>query len=145
MLANTKKQKGDKPMRTNKNLLAVAAAVICCAAVVWFATSIHAGEKTYEVQPQITIPEYRTDAARAIDAYERLMDRLMDLTEMNLDRIDTNIRSIVKKLDSIDAELKKLSARIEGIENALGIEKPKPQTKPAHTKPHKKPSPQTAE
>jgi len=115
-------------MRTNKNLLIVAAAVLCCVATAWFATSIQGGERTYEVEPQITIPEYRTDAARAIDAYERLMDRLMDLTEKNLDRINATVFDITKKLDSIDDRLQKLSERIERIENALGIQQPKPQT-----------------
>ena len=115
-------------MKTNKNLLIVAAAVLCCAATAWFATSIQGRERTYEVEPQVTIPEYRTDAARAIDAYERLMDRLMDLTEKNLDRINTAVFDITKKLDSIDDRLQKLSERIERIENALGIQQPKTQT-----------------
>ena len=113
-------------MRTNKNLLAVAMAVVCCAIVVWFSTSIRGSQKTYEVRPQITIPEYRTDAARAIDAYERLMERYMDLTEMNLFRVGTDVQCVVKKLDSIDYKLTELCARIVRIEKALGIEQPKP-------------------
>jgi len=111
-------------MKTNKNLLAVATGLIACLVVIWFSTSIH-GEKTYEVQPQVTIPEYKTDAARAIDAYERLMGRYMDLTERNLIGIDTSLQGVVKKLDSIDGKLTKLSTRLARIEKALGIEHPK--------------------
>jgi hypothetical protein len=113
-------------MRTNKNLLAVAAAVVCCTIVVWFSTSSQGVPKTYEIEPQITIPEYRTDAARAIDAYERLMERFMNLTERNLFRAAADTRDVVQKLDSIDHKLTGLCARIARIEKALGIEQPKP-------------------
>jgi len=115
--------------------------------VVWFSRSIQGGQKTYEVRPQITIPEYRTDAARAIDAYERLMERYMDLTERNLVRIQTNLGSVVRKLDSIDSKLSELSARMARIEKALGVGgaklpvKKKPQPKTLDKKAHKKPSP----
>jgi len=137
-------------MRTNKNLLAVAMAVVCCAIVVWFSTSIRGSQKTYEVRPQITIPEYRTDAARAIDAYERLMERYMNLTEMNLFRVGTDVQCVVKKLDSIDYKLTELCARIVRIEKALGIEQPnrpgenKLQVKPFDKKAREKSSAPTA-
>jgi len=123
-------------MKNNRNLLAVVAAVACCLIVVWLSTSIQGGQRTYELEPQIAIPEYRTDAARAIDAYERLMDRYMDLTERNLFRVGTDIRDVVRKLDSIDGKLTQLSKRIAGIENALGIEQPNP---PIMKKPSPKP------
>jgi hypothetical protein len=127
-------------MRTNRNLLAVAAVIIGCIAVVWFSTSTQGSEKIYELRPQIGIPEYRTDAARAIDAYERLMERYMDMTEMNLSHIGTALDTAVRKLDSIDTKLTRLSARMAKIEKALGIEPPKPpaakkhHTKEAHNK-----------
>ena len=116
-------------MRVNKNLLALAAAVVCCTIVVWFSTSIQGNPKTYEVRPQVTIPEYRTDAARAIDAYERLMERYMDLTERSLLRVAGDVRDVMKKLDSVDHKLTGLCARTARIEEALGIEQPKPPTK----------------
>jgi hypothetical protein len=109
-------------MKMSRNILALATAVAGCVVVVWLSASIQGSPKTYEVQPHITIPEYKTDAARTIDAYERLMDRYMNLTERNLFRVDTDIQDIVKKLDSIDNKLTKLSTRISGIEKALGIE-----------------------
>ena len=119
-------------MRVNRNLLALAAAVVCCTIVVWFSTSIQGVPKTYEVRPQVTVPEYRTDAARAIDAYERLMERYMDLTERSLLRVAGDVRNVVKKLDSIDHKLTGLCARIARIEEALGIEQTKPPTKEKH-------------
>lgn len=129
-LERKKGEEGDNPMRTKKHLLAVAAGLVCCAAVVWFSTSIQGGEKIYEVQPQITtLPEYRTDAARAIDAYERLMERYMDLMEMNVIRIGMDVQGFAKRLDSIDGKLAELSKGMTRIEKALGIEQPEPTVK----------------
>ena len=116
-------------MITNKNLLAVGAVVVCCITVVWFSTSIQGGSKTYELRPQISVPEYRTDTVRAIDAYERLMERYMDLTERNSMRIGTDLKEVMKKLDSINDKLTELSARIARIEKTFGIEQPKPPVK----------------
>jgi len=116
-------------MRTNRNLLAVAAGLVGCVVLIWLSTSIQGGERTYEVRPYISVPEYRTDTARAVDAYERLMERYMDLTEGNLFGIDREVGSIAKKLDSIDNKLTQLSRRMARIEKALGIEQPKPPAK----------------
>jgi hypothetical protein len=113
-------------MKNSRNLVAVVAVVACCLIFVWLSTSIQGSQKTYELKPQIAVPEYRTDAARAIDAYERLMDRYMDLTERNLFRVGTDIEEVARKLDSIDNRLTQLSTRIAGIEKALGIEQPNP-------------------
>jgi hypothetical protein len=68
------------------------------------------------------LPEHRTDTARAIDAYERVMDRFINLTEKNLTGINTDVKSIAKKLDLIDCKLTDLSTRMARIEKALGIE-----------------------
>lgn len=120
----------------NKNLLAVAAGLVACVLVVWSSKSIQGGQKKYELRPQVTIPEYRTDTARAIDAYERLMNRYMSLTERNLIRIETKLGNIVKKLDSIDRKLTELSARMTKIEKTLVTSQAKPSVEgePHHKK-----------
>jgi hypothetical protein len=124
-----KAKKGEYPMRTKKKLLVVSAGLACCAVVVWFSTSIQGVEKTYEIQPHVTLPEYRTDAARAIDAYERLMERYMDLTEMNMIRVGMDVQDFGRRLDSIDNKLAEICARLSRIEKALDIEQPKPEAK----------------
>jgi hypothetical protein len=134
-------------MTTNKNLLAVGAVVVCCITLVWFSTSIQGDPKTYELRPHISVPEYRTDAVRAIDAYERLMERYMNLTERNSIRISADLKEVIKKLYSIDNKLTELSARIARIEKTFGIEqteppaKIKPQTKAPDTQAGKDPLP----
>lgn len=111
-------------MRTNKSLLAVIAAVACCVIAVWFSTSLRGSQNTYELRPQVAIPEHKTDIVRVIDAYERLMERYLDLTERNSSMIATDVQDIAARLDSIDATLQELSARTAGIEKALGIKQP---------------------
>ena len=112
-------------MRTSKNVLAVAATIVCCIIAIWLSTSIQGGQRTYELQPRLTVPEYKTDVARITDAYERLMERYMDLTERNSALLGTDLRDVVMRLESIDSSLNELSARIAGIEKAFGIEQPK--------------------
>jgi hypothetical protein len=115
---------GENAMSTNKKLLALAAVGICCAIAVWSSTSSHGSPNTYELHPQIGIPEHKTDIARVIDAYERLMERYMDLTDRNSALISSEITHITVILDSINTELADLSARAERIERALGIQQP---------------------
>jgi len=112
-------------MRTKKGLFSVAAGLIICATVVWYSGVIEGYERIYEIRPEIRLPEHRTDAARAIDAYERLMERYMSLSERNFNGITVNLSSVLTKLDSIDGKLGSLSERIARIEKALGIEPPK--------------------
>lgn len=118
--------------KQHKSLLAVGVVLLVCLLAVFFSTSIQGNEKIYELRPQITLPEYRTDAARAIDAYERLMERYMSLTQRNLTSINTDVKDIAKRLISIDYKLTELSARMARIEKALGTGESKP---PAKKKP----------
>ncbi|MFH1719327.1 MAG: hypothetical protein ABIF19_18390 [Planctomycetota bacterium] len=119
-------------MKKNKNLLAVAATVLCGIIVVWLSTSIQGGQTTYELRPQVTVPEHRTDVTRIVDAYERLMERYMDLTESNMVAVSTDLRGVLIKLDSIDGRLTELSERTRRIEKALGIEEPQKQVERTH-------------
>lgn len=116
-------------MITNKNLLAAAALVICCITVIWFSKITQGSPATYEVQPRISLPEYKTDTVHAIDAYEQLMERYMNLTERNSIRIDADLKEVIKRLDSINHKLTELSFRIAKIEKRFSIEESKPQAK----------------
>ncbi|MEJ2704972.1 MAG: hypothetical protein P8Z79_21250 [Sedimentisphaerales bacterium] len=109
-------------MRTSKSLLVVAA-IIACGVVVWFSAAIQGGQRTYNLQPDLTIPEYKTDTAHIMESYERLMDRYMDLTGSHLATVGMDLRNIVTRLDAIDGRLTELSTRLARIEHALAIEK----------------------
>lgn len=109
-------------IKENKILLVVGALLIVSLILIGFSGSIQGDEKSYEIKPGIILPEYRTDTARAIDAYERVMDRFINLTEKNLTGINTDVKSIAKKLDLIDCKLTDISTRMARIEKALGIQ-----------------------
>ena len=112
-------------MKTNRNILTVIVVIIAYSMVVWLSATLQGDQKTYEIQPHLTIPEYKTDLARVMDAYERLMERYMDLTEQNQSMVGTDLKYVITTLDSIDGRLAEFSARIARIETALGIEQPK--------------------
>jgi Na+/phosphate symporter len=116
-------------MKTNKAFLAIAAVLICSGILVWFSASIQGSQKTYEIHPNVNMPEPKTDVNRIVNAYERLMDRYMNLTEDNLIRIETDLNNTAMKLDSIETKLTELSARTARIEKALGIEQNKSSAK----------------
>lgn len=92
-----------------------------CLVVAALAASMPGRERTYEVET-INSPEYKTDAARAIDAYERLMDRYMDLSEKIFSKMGGDSQAVSTKLDSLDSRLADISARLTRIEKALGID-----------------------
>ena len=119
-------------MNTNRNKLVVLVVIIICSVLVWLSASIEGGQKTYEIHPNVTLPEYKTDLTRVMDAYERLMERYLDLTEQNLSTIGSDLNDVTAKLDSIDGRIMEISARIEKIETALGI---KQQKNPPNPKP----------
>ncbi len=109
-----------KNRRTPANYLTV---ILLCVVMALLSPTILGGSKTvYEVRPEVTVPAYRTDAARAIDAYEKLMDRYMDIQEKTQLATDANISAIAQRLDSIDLAVADLSKRFLRIEKALGIE-----------------------
>ena len=109
-------------MKTNRTFVAIAVFLTCCMIVVWFSGSIQGSQKTYEIHPNVNVPEYSTDINRIVNAYERLMERYMNLTEKNLTNIETDLQNNAVKLDSIETKLTELSARTARIEKALGIE-----------------------
>ena len=117
-------------MRKRKKVLATATTLTACLIGFYISSSIKAKPAAYELRPEIHVPQYtlpenRTDAARAIDAYERLMQRYMIATESNFAQIARDIRDVAKKLDSMDDKLTALSEKTTRIENMLGIHPPR--------------------
>lgn len=114
-------------MRSNKRTYAAIAAVVIGIVVLALSTSVGQNRRNYDVEAQVyTTPEYRTDASRAIDAYERVMERYMDATEQGFAGIGTDLSAVAARLESIDAALAKLDERLERIERHLGILPPGP-------------------
>ena len=109
-------------MQSNRRFHIATATVVLLMVVLWFSTSTGQVRRKYEVEAQVySTPEYRTDATRAIEAYERVMERYMDATERNLTNISGDIGAVATMLDEIDTKLTKLDMRLERIERHLGI------------------------
>lgn len=109
-----------------KGLLGVVALAVILLGAMLYSGVMKGGSRAYEyrpeIRPEIRIPEYRTDAARAIDAYERLMERYMSLSERSFGDMAGDLKGVSVKLESIEGQLRGLAMRIGRIENALGIE-----------------------
>lgn len=88
------------------------AVVIVIAAVIITATVTAANN--YEVKPEIrySVEGHKTDIERIVNAYEKLMDRYMDLVEQKITTSD-------EKLDDVMAELKEMNQRLIRIEKKL--------------------------
>ena len=109
-------------MKTSKSLWIVAAVVGCVVIAITFSRSLQGSQNTYELRPNLSIPEYKSDTVRVVDAYERLMDRYMDLTGSHLSTVGMDLRNVVTRLDSIDDRLIALDKRLARIEQALGVD-----------------------
>jgi hypothetical protein len=110
-------------MKKNKYVLVVAVVAGICLIATAASRAIPDRSRNYDVtETQVNVPEYKTDAARAIDAYERLMERYMDLSEKLISQMGGDCQSVSTKLDSIDTRLTELSTRLNRIEKALGID-----------------------
>ena len=113
-------------MKVKKNPFEIGLFVLCFVILAGGAMSLFgAEEKTYEIHPEIALGPYQTDTMRLMDAYERLMDRYMNMVEVNLQEMSRGNQGALKKLESIEAKLDALSWRMGRIEEALGIEPPK--------------------
>ena len=104
-------------MKQKGKVLIILAGALICLIVVGLTVSV-AEDKKYDFDAWITTPEYKTDAGRAIDAYERLTERYMDLAETHL--VDS--QTLMQRLDSIDSKIDGISERLARIEKAMGID-----------------------
>jgi hypothetical protein len=114
--------KEEMAMKRNRYLLVTGAVALVCLIAAAVSTAIPDNGKKYEIDTVVDVPEYKTDAARAIDAYERLMDKYMDLSEKIISKVGGDSQAISAKLDSLDSRLADISTRLARIEKALGID-----------------------
>ena len=120
--------------KQGKGLLTICAFLIVYSFVSCFPPTLHSSEKHYEIHPEITLPESKTDVDRVIDAYERIIANYMKSTESNLAAIRIEMGTLTKKMDAMDKKISDLSTQVETIQKKLGIEPvEKPVQKPSNT------------
>jgi len=122
-------------MKRDKDFLRLVITSVVCSVVFLFCTSIQGVEKTYEVRPEITLPQYKTDTARAIDAQQQVTNRLLDQNERKANEIQLQLQIIIGKLNSIESKLDNLSDRVEKIEKAVLPKEPEEKPKPREPEP----------
>ncbi len=127
-------------MKSKSRVLFLCAILSFVLVLMWFSGRGEAIEKTVEVEPWITVPEYRSDAGRAIDAYERMMERYMDVTQEDIGGIRGGVKLVSRKLSSIEMKLDRMEQRLVRIERTMGIKEPGRTPRPAGEKGATKPN-----
>ncbi len=135
-------------MKRSRIVYRIAGVLVVCLIVLGLSTSTgrDRDRKTYEVETQVySVPQTPSDAARAINANERLMERYMDMTERSLFDLASDLKVLALKIDAVDAKLTQLDRRLTRIETRLGIApapvRPDPNAPPAMKGPQVNPLP----
>jgi hypothetical protein len=100
------------------------AGVLACVVLLWSLTGAKGARKTYEIHPQIPESVFKSESARALDTYERIVDRALELNSRQLDAMDLNIGEVSRQLRRVESKLDRLLNRSLLIEHALGISQP---------------------
>ena len=77
-------------------------------------------ETRYEIHPNIIRnPEPRTETTRIIEAYDHLIERMIDLMEQNVLSLGPQIHDIKEQLLILDKKVDNLGLRLTAIEKGL--------------------------
>lgn len=110
-------------MKKNKILFILGLAVSLCAVVIAVSDSKHEKrENRYELENEISLPEYKSNIDKMIDAYERMVDKLLYATSSGT-KFNSDVNSIYKKLSDIDNKLAVITAKLETIEKELELKR----------------------
>ncbi len=72
----------------------------------------------------ITVPEYKSDTVRMIEAYERLSDQYLTLVQRHLLGMDSTDQAILRKLESLEKKLDEVSQKIDRLTPAVPAQQP---------------------
>ncbi|MEJ5260861.1 MAG: hypothetical protein WHS88_11805 [Anaerohalosphaeraceae bacterium] len=64
---------------------------------------------------EISVPPYKSDLVRMIEAYERLSDQYLALVQQHLLKMDADNQALLKKLDALEKKLDELNRKIERL------------------------------
>ncbi|MCE5340926.1 MAG: hypothetical protein LLF92_07340 [Planctomycetaceae bacterium] len=116
-------------MTKNKILFSLGIAAAVCATVIAVTNSTHERhDSRYEIENEISLPEYKSNLDKMIDAYERMVDKLLYATSSGT-KFNSDANAIYKKLSEIDNKLTVITAKLENIEKTLGIKQDEQLTK----------------
>lgn len=112
-------------MAQDRGTYRIVVAIVVGVIVLSLSISTGRERKGYEVEAQVYgVPAAQSDAARAIGAYERLMERHMDLTERSFAGFTADLKVLTTKVDGFDAKVAAMDVRLTQIDQRLArIEK----------------------
>lgn len=64
---------------------------------------------------EISVPPYKSDTVRMIEAYERLSDQYLTLVQQHLLKMDTDNQAVLKKLESLEKKMDDLSRKVDRL------------------------------
>ena len=105
-------------MKSSQITIPTAAALVLLALVfVLFVLVGHAAEysRAPRVEYEVAVPEYQSDMARMINAYERLSEQYLTLVQQNLAMMDSNDRMILQKMEIIEKKLDELAKQVNSL------------------------------
>ena len=108
-------------MKSSQITIPTAAALVLLALVfALFALAGNAAEYTTRPIPprtvyEVDVPEYQSDMARMINAYENLSSQYLSLVQQNLAMMDSNDRMILQKLEIIEKKLDELAKQVNSL------------------------------
>ncbi|HOK66940.1 MAG TPA: hypothetical protein PK054_05580 [Anaerohalosphaeraceae bacterium] len=70
-------------------------------------------EKSREYE--ISVPPYKSDMVRMIEAYERLSDQYLVLVQQHLLKMDADNQAVLKKLEALEKKLDELNRKIDRL------------------------------
>ena len=98
--------------------------ILGCVVLLWALTGAQGAKgRTYEIHPQIPESVFKSDSVKALEAYERMVDRVLAINSRQLDTMELNIKSMSTQLNRVEMKLDRLLNRTLLIENAVGISK----------------------
>lgn len=133
-------------MKRSRTAYRIAGGIVVCMILLGWSTTTGRDRNGYEVEAHVYgVGPAQSDAARAINANERLMERYMDMTERQLFDLAGELKVLTLKIDAVDAKLAQLDQRLARIEKHLGIVqtpvRPDPNASPKPEAPAANPAP----
>ena len=90
--------------------------LVICVLVFCLGQRSGAADRNYEIRPEIDAGLIQSETVRVVNAYERLMDRYMDLVQSNMVNISRDSKEIIVKLEAIEKKIDSLSERMDKLE-----------------------------
>ncbi len=100
-----------------KNALLV---LICCFLFIFITETGSKGD-TYEVKPdvEVKLDRYKSDVVLVVEAYEKLMNRYIELVEKNRTRISTRLDTMENSILLLKTEMALMNDKLGRIEKLL--------------------------